>query len=315
MLQWLPGRRIDLHSRIRFDDDLRSHTFLLLHLLLCFWHEKNRANRRPIAVRTRLALSTKYSTCTSVNVCPVSRATATTASVRPASSAFAGAPTAICTSTASANVPSSATKSAKVIFVRIDVPGVGTSSVYCLKVSCNEVNICHPNAHCVLSTTVNSTSPEGDYTCQCNDGYVGDGFQCATEIGLPLAASSESPSAGCDVRDTCGPDATCVYDDEALKSVCVCNDGYRGDGILCTPIGNTTWRNYITWPILKPIWQMDVTPCPTATPTPNVCSATGSSGSSANAIRTFSATGKVATAPSKVYVFGAKNRIGDLKEL
>ncbi|KAI9561912.1 hypothetical protein GHT06_012874 [Daphnia sinensis] len=99
-------------------------------------------------------------------------------------------------------------------------------------VSCNEVNICHSNAHCVLSAA-NSTSPEEQYTCQCNEGYVGDGFQCAMEIGLPIV-STETPS-GCDVSG-CGPDATCVYDDEALKSVCVCNDGYRGDGLFCTPI-------------------------------------------------------------------------------
>lgn len=105
------------------------------------------------------------------------------------------------------------------------------------QVSCNEVNICHPNAHCVLSTD-NSTGPEGEYTCQCNSGYVGDGFQCATEIGSPITPSySSEVSSDCDVKDTCGPDATCVYDDEALKSVCVCNDGFRGDGLFCTPIG------------------------------------------------------------------------------
>ena len=100
------------------------------------------------------------------------------------------------------------------------------------------MNICHPNAHCVLSIG-NSTGSEEQYICQCNDGYVGDGFQCTIEIGLPIVSTEAPSGSGCDVSG-CGSDAMCVYDDEALKSVCVCNDGYRGDGIFCTPIGSMT---------------------------------------------------------------------------
>lgn len=106
--------------------------------------------------------------------------------------------------------------------------------------SCNEVNICHPDANCVLSSE-NSTNANGEYICQCNPGFIGDGFQCAAEIGLPIpfpTYETDGSSSGCDITDTCGQDATCVYDDEALKSVCVCTDGFRGDGYTCTPIGS-----------------------------------------------------------------------------
>lgn len=104
------------------------------------------------------------------------------------------------------------------------------------------MNICNANAQCVLLAI--STKPQPEYTCQCNPGFSGDGFQCAELIGsvappkiLPSPIESLEDTSSCDVKDNCGPQATCVYDDEALKSVCVCNDGYRGDGFLCTPQG------------------------------------------------------------------------------
>lgn len=47
-------------------------------------------------------------------------------------------------------------------------------------VSCNIVNTCHPHAQCIF------IPPRGQYQCQCNAGYEGDGYECA-EIGkLPF---------------------------------------------------------------------------------------------------------------------------------
>jgi EGF-like domain. len=43
-------------------------------------------------------------------------------------------------------------------------------------VPCNAVNTCHPHAQCVFFPS------RGQYQCQCNAGYDGDGFEC-TEIG------------------------------------------------------------------------------------------------------------------------------------
>jgi hypothetical protein len=51
-------------------------------------------------------------------------------------------------------------------------------------VSCNIVNTCHPHAQCVF------IPPRGQYQCQCNAGYEGDGYECA-EIGkLPVCSPS-----------------------------------------------------------------------------------------------------------------------------
>jgi len=47
-------------------------------------------------------------------------------------------------------------------------------------VSCNIVNTCHPHAQCVFIPA------RGQYQCQCNAGYEGDGYECA-EIGKFLA--------------------------------------------------------------------------------------------------------------------------------
>ena len=41
-----------------------------------------------------------------------------------------------------------------------------------------------------------------------------------------------------DVCLSCGIHATCVYDDIALRSICICDNGYHGDGFLCSPTGN-----------------------------------------------------------------------------
>jgi hypothetical protein len=177
------------------------------------------------------------------------------------------------------------------------------------------VNICHPNARCVLSignsTAAGTDEQQQQYICQCNDGYVGDGFQCASEIGLPIVSTEPPSGSGCDVGG-CRSNAMCVYDDEALKSVCVCNDGYRGDGVFCTPIGSRRRLTIQKYNTVLPttdcsyyflLNQMDVAPCPIATPMPSVCSAIASNDSNANAIKDTLATAKAASARSKVLVY------------
>nr|XP_045605047.1 nidogen-like isoform X1 [Procambarus clarkii]XP_045605056.1 nidogen-like isoform X1 [Procambarus clarkii] len=84
-------------------------------------------------------------------------------------------------------------------------------------VPCNKVNNCHPNAQCIYE------SYSQTYSCQCNVGYDGDGYDC-TEFDV-----------SCDTVDICHIHAQCLFDDYALQHVCVCLEGYQGDGLVCTP--------------------------------------------------------------------------------
>lgn len=86
-----------------------------------------------------------------------------------------------------------------------------------VQLSCNIVNTCHPHAQCVF------IPPKGQYQCQCNAGYEGDGYEC-TEIDV-----------SCLQVDICDIHATCTYNEAKGKAICICNPGYQGDGILCSP--------------------------------------------------------------------------------
>jgi hypothetical protein len=37
--------------------------------------------------------------------------------------------------------------------------------------------------------------------------------------------------------DICSPNADCVKEPFAQKDICKCKEGFRGDGIICNPIG------------------------------------------------------------------------------
>ncbi|KAG8236148.1 hypothetical protein J437_LFUL001582 [Ladona fulva] len=83
------------------------------------------------------------------------------------------------------------------------------------EVSCNTVNMCHPNAQCVY------VPRSGIYQCQCNAGYEGDGQEC-TESEI-----------SCKDVDICDLHATCTFDTLLQKAICVCKPGYQGDGERC----------------------------------------------------------------------------------
>ena len=62
-------------------------------------------------------------------------------------------------------------------------------------------------------------NPRGDYVCQCNEGFMGDGYKCGTET--------------CDVLNNCGENAQCLPDSASLKYKCACISGYIGNGYQC----------------------------------------------------------------------------------
>ncbi|KAJ9588281.1 hypothetical protein L9F63_018354, partial [Diploptera punctata] len=95
---------------------------------------------------------------------------------------------------------------------RTEETSEGTQS----QLSCNIVNTCHPHAQCVFVPS------EGQYKCQCNSGYEGDGYEC------------NWIDVSCLQVDICDIHATCTYTETDGKAICVCNPGYQGDGILCT---------------------------------------------------------------------------------
>ena len=39
---------------------------------------------------------------------------------------------------------------------------------------CSGLNNCDQNANC--------TNTDGSYTCECNEGYAGDGFECSSKL-------------------------------------------------------------------------------------------------------------------------------------
>eukprot|EP00484_Ammonia_sp_Unknown_P005134 CAMPEP_0197075808 /NCGR_PEP_ID=MMETSP1384-20130603/211795_1 /TAXON_ID=29189 /ORGANISM="Ammonia sp." /LENGTH=610 /DNA_ID=CAMNT_0042514657 /DNA_START=150 /DNA_END=1982 /DNA_ORIENTATION=- len=118
-----------------------------------------------------------------------------------------------------------------------------------------ETHSCDENADC--------TNTDGSYTCECNDGYGGDGYTCADidECALETDACSENAVCTnipgyyeCACNDGySGNGFECVDDDECSSGthscdgnadctntdgsyVCECNDGYSGDGFTCTDI-------------------------------------------------------------------------------
>ena len=88
--------------------------------------------------------------------------------------------------------------------------------------SCNQVNNCHSNGQCIYEPTTSQ------YLCRCNEGFIGDGYQCKKSSG----------EVSCDQQsDVCSPNADCVVDPSVQKSICQCRQGFRGDGIMCYPTG------------------------------------------------------------------------------
>ena len=84
--------------------------------------------------------------------------------------------------------------------------------------SCTDINECVVDEPCHDNATC--TNNDGSYSCACNNGYLGDGFNC-TDINE------------CDTNDGgCDGNATCTNTDGSFY--CTCNFGYDGDGFLGT---------------------------------------------------------------------------------
>lgn len=78
--------------------------------------------------------------------------------------------------------------------------------------ACNEYSNCSPNARCVFRNS-------GRYECECNPGFVGDGYKCSTQA--------------CDILNDCGENALCEPDTFTRQYRCRCENGYAGNGYQC----------------------------------------------------------------------------------
>ena len=70
----------------------------------------------------------------------------------------------------------------------------------------------------------------GSYSCECEEGYEGDGYECFNICEKFLGG--------------CGENARCRKEEETEKFDCLCDDGFIGDGKLCQDVNecmdNTT---------------------------------------------------------------------------
>ncbi|VDP08501.1 unnamed protein product [Soboliphyme baturini] len=86
---------------------------------------------------------------------------------------------------------------------------------------------CDPNAQCVIDAL-------GAPTCACNEGYTGDGYMCNNLFQQPeihIDARVSEPQRTCE-SVPCPLNSHCRYDNRR-QPVCVCDDGYEGDGRTC----------------------------------------------------------------------------------
>lgn len=95
-----------------------------------------------------------------------------------------------------------------------------------------ELDECADNAAC------NDT--DGSYECNCNPGFVGDGFTCTSMLILPMYichfmyqnCCCFSDIDECSTIDSpCHTNATCT--DIVGSFVCQCVQGFSGNGITC----------------------------------------------------------------------------------
>ena len=90
--------------------------------------------------------------------------------------------------------------------------------------------MCSPNATC--------TNGDGGYNCSCNTGYSGDGIMCFSKFEIFMEYKVYDSSLCKDMDEcseqthTCNINAYCMDTDGSF--LCLCNDGFTGNGIYCT---------------------------------------------------------------------------------
>lgn len=103
------------------------------------------------------------------------------------------------------------------------------SSPVCVDIDeCSNANICDTNADC--------RNELGGYSCRCQSGFTGNGYICESVPDFSTAQPDETQATTPNIPslapehwlcDQCSDNAEC------LQGVCVCKNGWNGDGIEC----------------------------------------------------------------------------------
>lgn len=101
-------------------------------------------------------------------------------------------------------------------------------------VACIDIDECQANAN-ICDRNADCYNQLGGYSCRCRDGFHGNGYTCYPES---VSATTEeqttqnptvesTPNLEHWLCDQCSEHADCV------QGVCVCRNGWNGDGIEC----------------------------------------------------------------------------------
>jgi len=140
----------------------------------------------------------------------------------------------------------------------------------CVPDACGSSDNCSADASCTVELPVNGTA---QWSCDCDDGFYGDGVTCYTDscatdpcqsnsacandendysctcndsfyLGSDVNGTDFCHSDGCANANPCSADAQCTNNDDGSQS-CACNDGFKGDGYACVNIAGERQANIL----------------------------------------------------------------------